>query len=460
MNTKQLYLRCILLLMVWSLAACDFGNTNVDPTRPTDVPIEVILPSALAQSARNAGSIGARVTGTVIQHFTGTALQTEAYTNYVIDENSIDDFWRTGLYGGAMKDCYIIIQKATQQDLPHYRGIAKVLMAYNLGIATTFWGDVPYSEAFAGNQNLKAAYDTQEEVYASIQRLLDEALADFARDAGSLSPSAKDDLIFDGTIARWAATARALKARYYLHLTGVDPNAATQALQELAKGVISSNAMQPDFPFENTVNGANPLAFFSDDRRNQMQLGTFLSTFMQTLNDPRRSPYGFSLNNFWTRFDTPLPLISYAEVEFIRAEAYLRSGDEPKALTALSRGISANMDKMGITSYATYLTNNASFTGLITFEEKLRRIIEQKYIAMYGHSVIESWVDYRRTGYPVLTPVANANSSFFSAGVTSIPVRYLYPQSERSTNFENYQEAIDRQEGHLLDNPMWAFPQQ
>ena len=449
----------ILTAVFTNLTSCDFGDTNVDPTRPQDVDLDIILPAAIAQSARNAGSIGARVTGIVIQHFDGNELQTEAYHNYVLDENVIDDYWRTGLYSGAMKDCNLIIQNATEDNAPYFRGIARTLIAYNLGIATSFWGDVPFSEAFAGHASLNSRYESQEEIYQTIQQLLSSALVDFAQLPSDIIPGS-NDLIFGGNISKWIATARSLKARYYLHLSSVDANAALQALTELSKGSISSNNGQPDFHFESSSNGANPMGFFADDRNDQMGLGNFLNSLMSTLNDPRRSMYPFVPGNFWTRFESPLPLISYSEVEFIKAEAYLRIGDEDKASEALRAAIVANMDYLGIasTAYQTYVNANSTLNTLPDFESKLQRIIEQKYIAMYGQSSIESWVDYRRTGYPVLSPPANANASFFSQGTAIIPRRYLYPQSERSTNNASYLEAIDRQGGHELDVDMWAFP--
>ena len=41
-------------------------------------------------------------------------------------------------------------------------------MAANLGLATNSWGDVPFSEAFLGEENLFPTFDTQESVYQNI----------------------------------------------------------------------------------------------------------------------------------------------------------------------------------------------------------------------------------------------------------------------------------------------------
>jgi len=50
-----------------------------------------------------------------------------------------------------------------------------------------------------------------------------------------------------------------------------------------------------------------------------------------------------------------------------------------------------------------------------TFEQKLERIITQKWIAMYPEGG-EAWAEFRRTGYPRLWPVVENNSDFIPDG--------------------------------------------
>lgn len=453
------------------LGACDFGNTNVDPSKLDDVPVSQILPVAEAQTARNMGSIGARISGVVIQHFEGISSQPLAYNSYILDENSLDDYWTGGLFAGAMKDCQIIIEKGEKQNIPHYVGIAKVLMAINLGIATSFWGDVPYSEAFQGQDDLQPVYDAQEEVYTSIQILLDEAIAALNEDEGEVSPGV-DDLIYGGSQYRafWIGTARALKARYYLHLVKRDSEASSKALAALTGGTFSSNAYQPEFPFGAVENEANPIAYFGYARPSQLGIHPYILGILEERSDPRKTYYtqeDKGGNNaiyvegsealYWGRFESPMPLISYSELQFIRAEANLRLGYTSLAQEYLKKAISANMEIMGVADEAigAYLDTYGDLESLVDFEPQLEKIIEEKYIAMFGQGTLEAWVDYRRTGYPVLTPAADASESFDPSKI--IPRRYLYPISERSTNHENMTAAQERQGGHLLDVSLWAF---
>jgi hypothetical protein len=60
----------------------------------------------------------------------------------------------------------------------------------------------------------------------------------------------------------------------------------------------------------------------------------------------------------------------------------------------------------------------------------LKQIIMQKYVALFCNP--ETWTDWRRTGYPTLTPVTG----------TQIPRRFPYPQSERQFNLQNLNAAV------------------
>jgi hypothetical protein len=406
------------------------------------------------------------VTGTVIQHWTGTDAQPESYTTYLIDEQTLSTFWETGLYAGAMKDCYLMIEKAIEEEQPYYEGIARVLMAHNLGIATSYWGDVPYAGALQGTASLKSPYDTQELVYQSIQLLLDEAIAAFSAPPAIGGPGV-DDLIFRGDPAKWKATAYALKARYLLHLTRRQPDAGAQILT-LLNQAFQSQSGQPTLFFGTVDNESNPIALFGKERPDQMVVGDFLVSMMNSKNDPRRTKYWVNTmgraayyqpgntNLIRAQVSSPLSLITYTELLFIRAEALLRV-DDPQAGQAYTQALIQSMVDLGIApaSYNPYLAFNAGFSGLETFEQKLERIITQKYIALYGQNPGDVWVDYRRTGYPDLQVPQNATASFNPSLV--VPRRYLYPISERTANRENYDAAISRQGGHLMDNDMWAF---
>jgi len=447
--------------------SCEFGDTNIDPTRPADVPLNLILPTAEAQTAYNIAALAGRMPGILVQHFAGFDAQQLGYTNYVIDENDMNNLWVGGLYGGAMKDCQVMFEKASEQNQPYYAGIAKILMAHNLGIATQFFGDVPYSEAFKGVANLKPAFDTQESIYNAIQRLLDESIADLSKPAVSGGPAANSDLIFGGNAANWIATAQSLKARYFLHLSKKDNSAYSKALTAVS-GAIKSTATQPNFKFANTQTGANPYYLFAVGRPNTMIIAPSFAKLMDDKADPRKDKIMFfdgakyvfyqagNSNLYWSQINTAIPLISYTETKFIEAEAKLMTGDESGAAAALLAAIQANMTQLGVDGTA-YIQKYGNFTGLGSQAEKLERIISEKYTALYGQAVAEVWTDYRRTGLPKLTPSAQGVNGNNPSGI--IPRRFIYPISERSFNLTNLETAIKRQGRGtgLLDDTLWAY---
>lgn len=456
-----------LFILVVFFLACDFGDTNINPVRTTEAEIKEILPVALAQSARNIASIGGRVTGTVIQHFEGIDAQPQSYSQYLIDERTLDELWKNGLYAGAMKDCQIIIEKADEGQLPIYKGIAKILMAFNLGIATSYWGDVPFSKAFRASEIQQPAYDPQSIIYQQIIQLLEEAIFELQKDLDGAI--VEDDLIYKGSPASWIGTAYALQARYYLQMSNKRPEGVEQALESIRRGAFTSTEEQPDFPFGNNLNESNPFNSYNIERPGQLAIGTFLLSVLQQKEDPRLAVLAVEADGrflahqstntdlYWARSDSPLPLISFSELKFIEAECLLRTNQLGSAEKAFKEAVARNFIQLGITKedYQRFNSAYIHFEGLSDLESRLEHLLTQKYIALYVQGSNEVWADYRRTGYPKLRPPNNANNSFNPSLI--IPRRYLYPVSERNTNLKEMNNAIEHQGGHLMDVDIWAF---
>jgi hypothetical protein len=86
-----------------------------------------------------------------------------------------------------------------------------------------------------------------------------------------------------------------------------------------------------------------------------------------------------------------------------------------------------------------YAYNSANADELIAY---------QKYIAMFDQG-LQAWFEWRRTGYPVLTPaVAGTNGG-------KIPVRVYYPSDEAARNPSNLNEAVSRQGADDLNTKVW-----
>lgn len=452
------------ILSLIILTSCDYSDVNQDPTRPggDSVDIAALIPAMQTQSHRNLMGALARHAGIIMQQFEGSDAQQLQFTVYNIGEDGpgTNTIWQGGFYTGALRDAHDVIGRASEADAVNNRGIAKIYMALNLGMATDTWGDIPYSQAFMGEENPTPRYDRQEDVFASIQSLLSEAVADLMVDdligiQGNLISS-------DNTL--WIKTAHALKARYFMQLTRVDNDAASKALTEVALA-LEGNSEQLDFVFENTQNGGHPLALFELGRPNTLEVGRYYADLME--NDPRKDflleitgggNIRFSninnLNLVWGQLDSSSPVISFAELKFIEAEALVRTGGN--GLSALQDAVKANMEYLGVSA-----SNINSYIAALNLsgstEAQIETIITEKYKALFGNNAIEAWTDFRRTGYPQITAVPNGSNGNNPSGI--IPRRLLYPQSERLGNPDSFKEAVDRQGGHLLDVDLWAFPQ-
>jgi hypothetical protein len=130
------------------------------------------------------------------------------------------------------------------------------------------------------------------------------------------------------------------------------------------------------------------------------------------------------------------PLMTASEMQFILAESYLRKGNQASALTAYTNAIQLNMDMLttiypqnipvaSVMTTATegaYLSNPAVVpaVGGLT----LSHVMLQKYIALFGWGVDETWTDMRRYHYIDPDPVTG-NQVYANLVVPS--GIYLYP---------------------------------
>lgn len=450
----------LLIIAVFLLPSCSdetFEEINTDPTQLSDVEMSLILPEIQAQVAYNKGNNTGRVAGIIMQQYEGFDAQQVQYSHYILGSDAFNSYWRFGLYTGALRSAQVLIDKASASGATFYSGVAKILMANEYGLATSFFGDIPFSEALKGTDGLKPAYDSQEAVYSGVQSLLDAGITDLASAKGY----GGGDLIYDGDAEAWTKVAYALKARFQMHLIKRDAGNAAAALTNLSKS-FSSLAEQPNFAFGTAQTDNYSLAKFGIERSNTLVINDGFADMMT--DDPRQDAYmafDGTLWQFWDPANTALtwaqndavvPLISYVEVELLKAEALARTGEDASA--ALAAGIEASMVQVGASDYDAYVTAQSDLSGL-SEDETIQRIMEEAYKAYYGYNFSETWSNFRRTGYPALSPHAGGSNGFNPSGV--IPLRFLYVVSEQQTNSANLQAAQAAQDGALLDVPVWAF---
>ncbi len=160
-------------------------------------------------------------------------------------------------------------------------------------------------------------------------------------------------------------------------------------------------------------------------------------------------------------------LMTAAEVYFLKAEAALRGwSGAGTAQDNYELGINTSFQQYGASGSTSYITNTtrtpkdyidpvtpsnniAALTDITiawdegaSNEEKLERIITQKWIAMFPEGQ-EAWSEYRRTGYPKIFPVVSNQSG----GVidTNLQIRRIpFVDSELQTNPDGVAGAVTK----------------
>lgn len=430
------------VLILSSVTSCKkYIDINISPNSPLNVSPDVVLTAAEVNLGYAVGGADvALITGIFDKEVVGSDRQFFAYQSYIFVADNFSNIWGT-MYESVMNNLYQLIQLSQANNNKYYDGIAKVLMAYSIGTTTDLWGDVPYSQAFQGDANLKPAYDKQQDIYTAIFKLLDDAIADFNTPAAQAGAKpGKDDVIYQGNISKWIKFANSLRLRYLIHTVKVDNTAVQKVLNALnpAGGLFSSNADDAKVPFLNDESRANPLYQFEEQRSGYTNYHSYFSDQLISLQDPRVSAYldttNYSsgvahLGPLLGSISSPVTLMSYAELQFIIAEAYTRAGDYVNGATYFQNGVTASIMNAGGTStdVNNYFLNNISDdrVNYAISSNKLMTVMTQKYFALYLQ--YEAFSDWRRTGYPNLTPNTG----------TQIPRRYLYPQTELSYNQQN-----------------------
>jgi len=441
-----------------------FIDVNQDPNRPTDVQEALILSPVELSISHN---LHAGFAAILAQHYTQIVALNQPIPNegtYLLTNAQTNDDW-SNLYARCLVNLDIISTKADVTGNIAYKAISKILTALCLGVGTDFWGDIPYSEALKGTGDLTATYDTQEDIYKSIQSLLDEGLSELDQDSKKLPGD--DDLFYGGDITKWKKLAYTLKARYYIHLTKAPGHTAAEQAT-LALGVLdkamASNDDDLKFSYEGSAGNENPwyLTFLPGST---LVLSSQLVDSLKARKDPRLqkivapststglftgrsiglpSPAGdltqYSIvAGFYGAASSANYLVNYTEALFIKAEATFIKSGAAAAEPIYQDAIKTHMTKLGIDINSAEAKDYLTSRGTLTASTAMQRIIEEKSIANFLNP--ENWVDWRRTGYPPLKKVQN--------GLSEIPRRLLYPQIETISNPQPQQKAV------LTDRVWW-----
>ncbi|MDP4970573.1 MAG: SusD/RagB family nutrient-binding outer membrane lipoprotein, partial [Flavobacteriaceae bacterium] len=239
-------------LVAVGMVSCELNDLdiNTDPNSASQASLNLLLTNAQFEGLNtfagglNNSTMGFQAINTSSDDFNFTNSSWNGTWNY--------------LYSGPLKDLEEMINAADPELNPRYLGIAQLMKAYYFTTMVDLWGDLPYTDAFKGNdpngQNTEPVYDKGADIYADAFRLIDEAIVNLGK---TQAASVKGDIIYGGSNTKWIKMAKSLKLKLLINTRNVQNN--TAAIQELitAGGLITSAADDFQLRFGNLANPDN-----------------------------------------------------------------------------------------------------------------------------------------------------------------------------------------------------------
>lgn len=485
---RKRYIAC--LAGAVSLAsACNmdkFLDVNTNPNAPQSVTANLYLPPMIHWLV-TAPLFDGRFVGRYTQMFmlptTASVPTTWDRMGYDPASDNGGEQWRD-VYWSLGQNLSDMMAKSQAEQRWDLLGVSQVLRAWGWQVLVDLHGPIIIKEAFDRSHST-FDYDTEQYAYQVVDSLLHEAIKNLQRTDGLVDATylAKGDFLYGGDRTKWLKYAYGLLAiskNHFSNKTSYDP----QSVIRYVDSSFTSNNDDALFTFPDKDPTFADYNFLGQSRNN-------LSSYRQTIFavnlmngtdfggvvDPRltrmlspapngvyrgldpNSPTGgvsdttTAPKNFfgWTLTTRPtpnsgryifddkakVPNMTYAELQFVKAEAAYRRGDQATALTAYRNGISAHIDFVN----ARVAENGDTAEHQITAVEKnaflsnpaivpaagsltLSQIMSQKYIALWGWGFNEAWMDMRRYHYTDTDPVSGQE---IFIGFT--PPTNLYPDN-------------------------------
>ncbi len=458
--------RAVLLAGVVSLSAgCqDFLDVNTNPNAPQKVSANLYLAPMLHWMVTSPLFDG-RFVGRYTQQFTltlgVTSLSTWDRMGYDPASDNAAQQWRDvyWTFGQNLVDMNTIAEAEERWDL---LGVGLILKAWGWQALSDLHGEIIVKEAI-DQSKFSFNYDTEEYAYEEIQTLLTRAIELLQRTDGAVDRAylARTDKIYNGDRAKWEKLAWGMLALNLNHYSNKASYAPAEVIAAVNKS-FASNADDALLTYPNTQNDdinfmGRTRGNFPSYRQTEFVVGLMNGTVFAGATDPRMSRMlapspngeyrgldpdvvGFggldSLrrpNNFHGYvalggagqpgrylFDdkAKVPAMTYAQLQFIKAEAAFRMGDNVTALAAYRNGISAHIDfvnarnsdnnqtptQITAAEKAAFLANPAIVPAASALT--LTHIMSQKYIAQWAWAHNGLWMDMRRYHYTDIDPAS------------------------------------------------------
>jgi hypothetical protein len=453
----------------------DFKEINTDPNRIDQISPGTLLNPIIYEVASFNMERADAITFDLMQVMLPFPSPTGGIHRYEITENTGSSTWNT--YYRWLKNIKEMHDASVKAEDPNYQAIAMTLNAWVASNLTDVFGDVPYSEALRGDEQMfYPKFDKQEVIYSKLLNDLDSANKLFNTSRTMVYGT---DILFANNVSRWKKFCNSLHLRLLLRLSNTNLDVLTKI-----RAMLGNSAQYPIFTSNAesailNLTGITPLVSpwgRPVDFPTFRAAGKFFLDSLNAFNDPRRAkfasqaranttgtptigyrgiPSGYTGNESQFNYQPSnllqalvtapmiVPILPYAEIEFIKAEVEWRASNATAAKTAYEKGVKAAIEQWGITMPTDYFTNPDA-----AYNNTLARIMLQKYYALFFVD-FQQWSEYRRTGLPVL-PVG---PGMLNGGV--MPSRLEYPISVRISNPDKYKEAVAGMGGDNINTKVW-----
>lgn len=497
------YLLPILLLFTYSCQK-DLDELNVNLTSPTAIDPVFQLNNAVINLSFPGVTLNYEIG--IVQHIVTPNSGVLTGANFNQDNRANTQLLWQAYYRNVIRNTKDIINRT--KDVPersNLMNMARILQAFGFMILTDTYGDIPYVQGGAGysDQVFFPAYDAQEDIYPDIIKELSEASA--ALDASKRTENG--EVLYNGNIAQWKKFGYSLLLRAGMRLSKVDAALAQQVtLSAFQGGVILNNAdnavvrHDPNYlqPIGNTLNSTEAANYYLPEpfvnylkSTNDPRLSSIAIRYIGAKSGPEQTPavgstdpddqigmplghdngtiaavatsrglasfYEFSQIDRRRMVKTTAPVffVTAAQSQLLLAEARHR-GWIPTGTVEdyFESGVTAHMEQL-----ASYDPGSAVPAGAIqpylnanpfNTATALEQINTQYWIASFLNGP-EAWANFRRSGYPELTPNPYPGKDITGDFIN----RLTYPNSEISVNSENLNAAVARMGPDDLDTRVW-----
>lgn len=470
----------------------DFLDVNTNPNNPSESTPQVTLPVAQSYTANivQGGYNSMNTVGNLLMYAWSSGPGGVWYTNEMalnVTSNFHSEIWDY-TYSSVLKN-YNYVANYDVENYDYFNAIAEIMMAYHFQILVDTYGDIPYTEALLRGGNTRPAYDNDAYVYDQLLVRLNKAL-DLINNAppSAIVPTGNQDIMMAGDMDKWAKFANTLKMKIliressYLDLATVQ-NAFTEIANEGHGFLGTGESVYANPGYSNVTNKQNPhWAGYGESTGGTVTLNwkytkgsDYLINKMLNSNDFRLDgKFALPSNGgLWNGFaqgaatagednedyssiakasidsfsgdpnlvpelidaEQSSIIFTAAESLLLQSEAALKTFMVGDAEALYREGVIASFAEYGLgTTYSedSYLDVNAGDpTVNFNLGDPMESIITQKYIALAGINGLETWFEFRRTGYPDDVPFAATAIS------ATRPLRLLYPNSEISNNSGN-----------------------